>query len=206
MASGWIRSSRAPDPGTVVSVRPSTQADPVGPLLSRAAEGDQQAFAQVYDATCRAVFGIVLAVLRDRAQAEEVTQEVYVDAWRQAGGFDPGRGSAAAWLNTIAHRRAVDRVRSQERRTARETRHASVHYTAGHAPDASEVVVDKDERRRVHSALQTLPDAQQEALRLAYFEGRTHREIAEVLEVPLGTVKTRIRDATKKLRTLMEEG
>src|SRR3954466_1026379 len=112
--------------GTVVSVHPSTQRHERGDLIelmARVARGDQTAFAQLYDATSRSVFGIVLRVLRDRAQAEEVTQEVYVEAWSKAARFDAGKGSASSWLNTIAHRKAVDRVRSVERSAARDQRH-----------------------------------------------------------------------------------
>lgn len=173
-------------------------------LLTLVAQGDQEAFATFYDATSRTSFGIVLSVLRDRAQAEEVTQEVYVEAWRFASRFDPTQGSPAAWLNTIAHRKAVDRVRSSERSVKRDQRH----FEADVAPmvaDTSELVVAADERQRVRTALDRLSEAQRTAVRLAYFEGRSHREVAELLEIPLGTVKTRIRDAMKRLRQHLEE-
>lgn len=173
-------------------------------LMTRVAHGDQDAFATVYDATSRAVFGIVLRVLRDRAQAEEVAQEVYVEAWRHAARFDGQQGSASGWLNTIAHRKAVDRVRSAERSAARDQRHFEFESGAPE-PDVSDLVVARDDGRRVRAALQLLPEAQRTALELAYFEGRSQREVAEYLEVPLGTVKTRIRDAMKRLRTHLGE-
>jgi RNA polymerase sigma-70 factor, ECF subfamily len=192
---------------TVVHMRPPTQRHEAGALvelMSRVARGDQTAFAELYDATARSVFGIVLKVLQDRAQAEEVTQEVYVDAWRHAARFDSAEGSLRSWLNTIAHRKAVDRVRSSERRTSREERHSALE-SGRPEPDVSEVVLARDAGRRVRAALQQLPDVQRIALELAYFEGRSQREVAEFLEVPLGTVKTRIRDAMKRLRRYLGE-
>ncbi len=193
--------------GTVVHMHPSTQHrehGDLGEVMARVARGDHTAFAELYDMTSRSVFGIVLRVLRDRAQAEEVTQEVYVDAWRQASRFDAGRGSANGWLNTIAHRKAVDRVRSAERSAARDQRHYEFE-TVLPEPDVSDEVVARDDGRRVRDALRQLPEAQRTALELAYFDGRSQSEVAAYLEVPLGTVKTRIRDAMKKLRNHLGE-
>jgi RNA polymerase sigma-70 factor, ECF subfamily len=189
--------------GKVGPVRPGAPAEELVAAMSRIATGDQSAFAEMYDATSRKVFGIVLSVVRDPAQAEEVTQEVYVEVWRAAPRFDPMLGSPMAWLNTIAHRRAVDRVRSAERSTARDRRDAESSLTR-YAADTADVVVQADEGRRVRDALSTLTDAQQTALQLAYFEGRSYREVAEYLQLPLGTVKTRIRDALKRLRGSLE--
>jgi RNA polymerase sigma-70 factor, ECF subfamily len=185
-------------------MRSPTQSVELVELLRRIGEGDQTAFASFYDVTSRTVFGIVLRVLRDRAQAEEVTQEVYVEAWTSARRFDPKRGSAAGWLNTIAHRKAVDRVRSSERSLAREQRHFDTEAQTT-ADDASVIVVAQDESQRVRRALEQLPEAQRTAVRLAYFEGRSYREVAEFLELPLGTVKTRIRDAMRRLRNDLGE-
>jgi RNA polymerase sigma-70 factor (ECF subfamily) len=168
-------------------------------LMGRISNGDQAAFADFYDATSRTVYGIVLRVLRDRAQAEEVAQEVYVEAWTSAPRFDAALGSPTGWLNTIAHRKAVDRVRSSERNLAREQRHFNAE-TQRVTADTSDIVVAQDESQRVREALEQLPEAQRTAVRMAYFEGRTYREVAEFLELPLGTVKTRIRDAMKRLR------
>lgn len=188
--------------GTVVTMRSSSPSSELAELLVRVAGGDQAAFAQFYDATSRTVFGIVLSVLRDRAQSEEVTQEAYVEAWKSAPKFDPRQGSPHGWLNTIAHRKAVDRVRSAERSTKREQRHFEMEPLT---EDTSDIVVARDEGRRVREALLTLPENQRTAVQMAYFEGHTHREVAERLQVPLGTVKTRIRDAMKRLRNQLGE-
>jgi RNA polymerase sigma-70 factor (ECF subfamily) len=173
-------------------------------LMGRIAKGDQAAFADFYDATSRTVYGIVLRVLRDSAQAEEVAQEVYVEAWTSAPRFDAALGSPTGWLNTIAHRKAVDRVRSSERNIAREQRHFNAE-TQRVTADTSDIVVAQDESLRVREALDRLPESQRTAVRMAYFEGRSYREVAESLELPLGTVKTRIRDAMKRLRTSLGE-
>lgn len=183
---------------------PHPRAAELSQLMAQVASGDQLAFATLYDATSRVVFGIVLSVVRDRAQAEEVTQEIYVEAWTSAPKFDAARGSVSGWLNTIAHRRAIDRVRSAQRSTQRDQRHAEAELQLVEA-DTSDIVVSRDEARRVRDALLTLPEAQRTAVQLAYFEGRTHSEVAEYLEVPLGTVKTRIRDAMRRLRTQLGE-
>ncbi|MDX6308291.1 MAG: polymerase sigma-70 factor, subfamily [Nocardioidaceae bacterium] len=186
-------------------MRQTTTGTELASVMARVAGGDHRAFAELYDATSRTVFGIVLRVLRDRAQAEEVSQEVFLEAWRLATRYDPVQGSPSAWINTIAHRRAVDRVRSAERSVQRDLRHAAGEFLAS-SPDVSEVVVARDEGSRVRRALAELPEAQRTALALAYFDGRTQREVAEMLNVPLGTVKSRMRDAMRKLRTCLEEG
>jgi RNA polymerase sigma-70 factor, ECF subfamily len=197
--------SRAAKPrGKVDGMRQHASQPELATVMTRIADGDQTAFAQFYDATSRSVFGIVLHVLRDRAQAEEVTQEIYVEAWRNVSQFDASLGSPSAWINTMAHRRAVDRVRSADRSAARDQRH----FEAGGALtalDTADLVAQADEGQRVRDALSTLPEAQRTALHLAYFEGRSYREVAEFLEVPLGTVKTRIRDAMKRLKGQLGE-
>src|SRR4051794_33760503 len=190
-----------PRPGKVVPMQSRTESAELTELMARVASGDQAAFAQLYDRTSRSVFGIVLNVVRDRAQAEEVTQEVYVDAWRTATRFDPAAGSPKAWLNTIAHRRAVDRVRSAERRSQRERRSFLESTDDPVSRDTSEIMVARDESSRVLDALTALPEPQRDAVVLAYFEGRSHRDISESLQVPLGTVKTRIRDGLRRLRS-----
>jgi RNA polymerase sigma-70 factor (ECF subfamily) len=186
-------------------MRPASDSAELVDLLARVAGGDQDAFATFYDATSRVVFGIVLNVVRDRAQAEEVTQEVYVDAWKSAPRFDRRQGSPTAWLNTIAHRKAVDRVRSAQRSTDRDQRHYEQTSATTAEPDVSEVVVARDEGSRVRAALKQLPDSQRTAVELAYFSGLSHREVAEKLGIPLGTAKTRIRDAMKRLRGQLGE-
>lgn len=167
--------------------------------LSACARGDEQAFGRLYDATAPRVFGLVLRILRDRAQSEEVTQEVYHQAWLHSARFDPERGSALAWLLTLAHRRAVDRVRAAEAATRRD-----VAYEARTRPTAydetAETVENRIEARRVRAALDRLSDKQRDAIELAYFGGHTHTEVAGILDVPLGTTKTRIRDGLLRLR------
>ena len=172
--------------------------------LSSAASGDQAAFATFYDATAAAVHGTVLRVLRDPAQSEEVVQEVFLEAWRTAARFDPTRGSARAWVVTMAHRRAVDRVRASQASSDRDEK-VGVRELPPYDSVSEEVVVmlEQDEVRR---ALDSLTPLQREAIDLAYFGGRTHREISEDLEVPLGTVKTRLRDGLIRLRDVMGVG
>jgi RNA polymerase sigma-70 factor (ECF subfamily) len=177
--------------------------DDLAGAMVRAGQGDQDAFATVYDATSSRVFGLIVRVVRDRDLAAEVSQEVYLDAWRQAGGFDPERGSVPGWLLTLAHRKAVDRVRSVVRAQGRDQRYADQEPLE--APPSSEPVVARDEQRRVRSALTALPEAQREALTLAYYDGCTHQQVSARLGVPLGTVKTRIRDGMQRLRRQLVE-
>ncbi|MGH3447421.1 MAG: ECF RNA polymerase sigma factor SigK [Nocardioidaceae bacterium] len=185
-------------------MRPPAHVDELGLVLARVARGDQAAFTELYDATAAMVFGVVLRVLRDHAQAEEVSQEVFVEAWRFAPRYDSAQGTARAWLNMMAHRRAVDRVRSSERTRQRERR--DVESTLNEpTDDPSDIVVTMDQGRQVRKALAGLPEAQRTALVLAYFEGRTQRDIADQLHLPLGTVKTRIRDAMRRLRDQIGE-
>ena len=166
-------------------------------LLAQVARGDQAAFATVYDGVAAQVFGLVSRVVRDPAQSEEVTQEVMLDVWRTASRFDPHRGSALAWLMTLAHRRAVDRVRSGRAAAARELRLAA-------AETGYDVVVEEVESRleaqRVRRCLDSLTELQRESVTLAYYGGYTYREVASLLGVAVGTVKTRMRDGLIRLR------
>jgi RNA polymerase sigma-70 factor (ECF subfamily) len=174
-------------------------------IMARVAKGDRDAFAELYDGTVRVVYGTVLRIIRDPAQAEDVTQEVYVEAWRLAPRFDLVSGSPAAWLTMIARSRAIDAVRSVERRRLREGRH--VRETVSSAErDTGDVVADSDESARVRRALESLPPAQRTAVELVYFDGKTQRDVSESLQVPLGTVKTRIRDGLRRLRAQLGEG
>jgi RNA polymerase sigma-70 factor, ECF subfamily len=176
-----------------------------GALLRRSAIGDEAAFAELYDATSPRVYGLVLRVVRNPSQAEEVTQEAYLEVWRTASRFDPDRGSALSWLMTIAHRKSVDRVRSAEASTRRDT---SYHQQAGHVDhDATaEAAYASLEAERVRTALGALTEVQHEAVRLAYFGGYTHTEVAAMLDLPVGTAKTRIRDGLIRLRDAMGVG
>lgn len=168
-------------------------------LLVAAANGDDAAFAQVYDAVSPAVFGTCLAVLRDREHAAEVTQEVMIEVWRTASRFDPERGSARAWSVTLAHRRSIDRVRSVQAQRNRDQR--SLDEQVERPFDVvSEEVEDSMDRARVRRCLDGLTATQHEAVVLAYYGGRTYREVAEELVAPLATVKTRIRDGLIRLR------
>ncbi len=166
-------------------------------LLSQVARGDEAAFEAVCAQVTGSVFGVARAVVRDPFQAEEVCQEVLVEIWRGASRFRPGKGSAMAWVTTIAHRRAVDRVRSEHRSAAREQRAAShsIDYD-----EVAEMVETRLDRERVRRCLGSLTEVQRESVTLAYYGGYTFREVAELLGVAEGTVKTRMRDGLIRLR------
>jgi len=168
-------------------------------LLQHAGRGDEEAFADLYDAVASRLHGLVLRVVRDPAQAEEVTQEAMVEIWRQSARFDPALGSPLSWLMTIAHRRAVDRVRSAEATSRRDTSYHQRNRVTEHDSTAEEATQNL-EARRVRQALRSLTDTQRGALELAYFGGYTHNEVSTMLGIPLGTAKTRIRDGLIRLR------
>ena len=185
----------APEEATAPTVTGADLAD----LLRRSARGDEAAFAALYDATSRRLFGLVLRIVRDPAMSEEVTQEVYLDVWRHCSRFDPERGSAISWLMTIAHRTAVDRVRASEASRRRDDAHAATHQDVEFDTTAESAQASL-EAQRVRRALNTLTDAQRSAVELAYLGGYTHTEVARLLDLPLGTAKTRIRDGLIRLR------
>lgn len=168
-------------------------------LLTRVASSDVGAFREFYDRTSHLVFGTALRVIGDRGYSEEITQEVYLEVWRKAGGFDPAQGSSQAWLVTIAHRRSVDRVRSERARGEREGAFAQEAFQRPFDPvvEAAERTEDTGE---VVDCMNSLSDAQRDALTLAYYGGHTYREVAEQLATPLPTIKTRIRDGIARLR------
>ena len=168
-------------------------------LLKACSLGEEAAFATLYDATAARLFGLVLRTVRDRAQAEEVTQDAYLDIWRNSSRFDPDRGSALSWLMTIGHRKAVDRVRSAEATRRRDTAYEAREQAAPFDQTVEEAHRNLD-AQRVRKALATLTEAQRGALELAYFGGYTHHEVAVMLDLPLGTAKTRIRDGLIRLR------
>jgi RNA polymerase sigma-70 factor (ECF subfamily) len=163
------------------------------------ARGDVPAFERLYDEVAGTVFGLARRVLRDPAQAEEVAQEVMVEVWRQATRFDPDRGSARTWILTMTHRRAVDRVRSAQAASDREERVAAREHTPSY-DSVAEQVESRLEREQVRRCLAALTELQRESVTLAYYSGYTYREVAELLDVPLGTVKTRLRDGMIRLR------
>lgn len=190
-------------PGEAHSVAPG--AADLADDLKAASRGDQQAFARVYDATSAKLYGLVLRVLRNPALAEEVAQECFLEIWRQSSRYDPERGSALAWMLTIAHRRAVDRVRAVEASERRDLTYEQASRTPEHDSTA-EAVESTLDAQRVRAALQGLTEAQREAIELAYFGGYTHTEVAAMLDLPLGTAKTRIRDGLIRLRDTMGVG
>ena len=178
------------------------QVDHVGALLERVAGGDQAAFADLYDMLSSRVFGLILRVLVDRAQSEEVLQEVFLELWQSAGRFAPNKGQGRSWVFMIAHRRAVDRVRSSQANADRDVRIGSRDVGDMHDSVAEQVEL-KIEGARVAGAVATLPAIQREAITLAYYGGYSQSEIAALLRVPLGTIKTRMRDGLSRLRTEM---
>lgn len=172
--------------------------DLAGALLRRAGRGDAAAFAELYDVLSPLVHGVTLKVVRDPAQAEEVTQEVFVELWRLAARFDGTKGSARTWAATLAHRRAIDRVRSEQASRERQQRDAAA-VVRDHDTVVAEIEASIDQAR-VRKALSQLSDLQREAVELAYFGGHTYREVAVLLGVAEGTVKSRIRDGMIRLR------
>ena len=174
-------------------------------LLKLSGRGDEAAFAQLYDATAARAFGLAVRVIRDPAQAEEVTQEAFLEIWRTASRFDKERGSAVSWILTLVHRKSVDRVRSAEASTRRDTTYHQSDVTVEHDSTA-EAAQASMEARRVRQALGSLTEVQRQALELAYFKGYTHTEVATMLDLPLGTAKTRIRDGLIRLRDTMGVG
>lgn len=171
-------------------------------LLARVGSGDREAFAALYDASASRVFGLVRRLVVDPAQAEEVTQDVYLEIWQTAPRFDPARGSALAWMFTLAHRRAVDRIRAAQAARDRDLRIGARDLDVP-VDTVAETVEVRVEHERVNEALADLSKLQRECVALAYYDGLTQREIAERLEVPLGTVKTRLRDGMIRLRSAL---
>lgn len=169
------------------------------PLLLRVAKGDDGAFAELYDAVAPAVFGLARRVLRQVELAEEVAQEVLLEVWQQAPRFDPGRGTGFAWVMTMAHRRAVDRVRSVQAASDRELRVAQRSVEREH-DEVAEEVEDRLEAQAMRECIDALTKLQRESVTLAYFSGFTYPEVAERLGAPLGTIKTRMRDGIIRLR------
>lgn len=174
-------------------------------LLRLSGRGDEAAFARLYDAIAARAFGLAVRVVRDPAQAEEVTQEAFMEIWRTASRYDRERGSAVSWILTLVHRRAVDRVRSAEASTRRDTAYHQSNVAVEHDSTA-EAAHASMEARRVRQALGSLTEVQREALELAYFKGYTHTEVASMLDLPVGTAKTRIRDGLIRLRDTMGVG
>ncbi len=193
-----IGRSRSIGGRTPRSAGPVDEATVLSGILTRAGQGDQAAFGDLYDATAALVHGIVLRVVRDPSQAEEITQEVFVEIWRLAPRYETDRGSVKAWIATIAHRRAVDRVRSEQSHRNR-TEVVGRRVERDH-DSVAEVVLDRLDQTRVIAAMGLLTDDQRAAVELAYFGGYTYREVAVLLGAAEGTVKGRIRDGLIRLR------
>jgi RNA polymerase sigma-70 factor (ECF subfamily) len=179
-----------------------TARDAVADLLLGIASGDQNAFAQLYDLLSARVFGLILRVLVNRSQSEEVLQEVFLEIWQSASRFAPNKGQGRTWVMTIAHRRAVDRVRASQSSTERDVRAGLRDIGVAHDSVAEQVELSI-EGGRVVDALSGLPEAQREAIVLAYYGGYSQNEIAVLLGAPLGTIKTRMRDGLTRLRSAM---
>jgi RNA polymerase sigma-70 factor (ECF subfamily) len=171
-------------------------------LLPRVAQGDQTAFAELYDQTAPRVLGLVKRLLKDHAQSEEVTQEVFLEIWQNATRFDSARGSAASWMLTMAHRRAVDRIRASQAGRDRDLK-IGVRDLETDYDSVTESVEIRIEHERVERALGRLTELQRQAVKLAYYGGLSHSEVAKLLDVPIGTVKTRLRDGMIRLRDEM---
>lgn len=175
----------------------SSPAPDLAVLFARVQQGDKAAFSELYDAIAPAVFGTVKQVLRDPAMSEEVTQEVFVELWRSAARFDPNRGNVSTWAITIARRRAIDRVRSEQSQRNR------IEALGNRRPDTATAVDDQVvsslDAERVSRALAELPPEQREVIQLAFLEGRSHGDIADLLGLPLGTVKGRVRGGLQRL-------
>lgn len=168
--------------------------------VERMAGGSSEALAELYDRHTRPVYSLALRILQDQGEAEDIVQEVFSQAWRQASRYDRSRGNVAAWLLTLARSRAIDRLRSRRARPDHSAEEGTLADFADRAAPADLQLVSAEQVIRVRAALDALPMLQRVAIELAYYEGLTHTEIAARLEQPLGTVKTRIRQALIKLR------
>jgi RNA polymerase sigma-70 factor (ECF subfamily) len=168
-------------------------------LLGRVAQHDTAAFAEFYDATKARVFGLVTRVLQDRGYSEETTQDVFAQVWKVAPSFEPQKGSALSWVMTLAHRRAVDRVRAEQAASRRDSQ-----YGAANTEISYDVVADTaiqhDERRRVLECLSGLSELQRQCIEMAYYHGLTYPQVSQKLSTSLATIKSRMRAGLRNLR------
>ena len=171
--------------------------------LARVADGDRQALGAVYRVTAAKLFGVCLRILHERAEAEDVLQEVYLTVWQKAAGFDPARASPMTWLITIARNKAIDRLRAGGQSRRMEPLD-SAHEIADAAPLAEDTLSQSEDNARLKTCLGGLAAPEQSALRGAFFEGNTYEELAERMKLPLGTIKSRIRRALQKLKACLE--
>jgi RNA polymerase sigma factor (sigma-70 family) len=171
-------------------------------VRGRLSEGDETALGEVYDQYSSFVFGLAQRVIGDPRAAEDVSQEVFLHMWEHPDAFDPERGSLRTWLGTLAHRRAVDYVRREEARRRRAQREAGHRPT--HIPDVEEMATALVRAERVRNALDVLPEEQRRCIQLAYFGGKTYRQVAEVLGIPEGTAKSRLRLGLRRIAEALE--
>jgi RNA polymerase sigma-70 factor, ECF subfamily len=179
----------------------SREPNDVNALVRQVARGDSGAFESLYDVLGGPVYGVARRVVRDPNRAEDVAQEVFLEVWRKAPSFDDGRGSAKTWIMTIAHRRAVDAVRRNESQKKYDGQ--AVADEVQHDEPVERVIKD-EEHGAVRDCLQTLTELQMESVRLAYYNGYTYAEVATLLDKPLPTIKTRMRDGLIRLRDCLE--
>jgi RNA polymerase sigma-70 factor, ECF subfamily len=185
-------SAQTPGPGAG-----GQEADDLDGLLTRVGGGDHGAFEAVYDRLAGPAYGLICRIVGDTAQAEEVVQEVLLEVWRTAARFDPAKGSAATWVLTIAQRRAIDRVRSAVAAGRRELKSATIAPSHDEVADSVQAALDREQVRR---CLDALSEVQRESITLAYYGGNTYRQVAKLLGIALGTVKSRIRDGLLRMR------
>lgn len=194
--------------GGAITPRSPVRAALLSELLTQVGRGSAPAFERLYNQISGTVYGVALRVVRDPHLAEDVAQEALVEVWRQAPKYRPDAGSARSWILTIAHRRAVDRVRTEQAHSDRLRNHGAPDATHGDSDGAPDTVIDflyaEWEAARVRAGLGALTELQREAIELAYYQGYTHREVSEALDIPLGTAKARLRDGLIKLRDVWE--
>lgn len=172
-------------------------------LLQDVGTGDAAAFSDLYNRMSPRILGLVIRVLRDRAQSEEVTQDVFIEIWQQAARFDPARGSAVGWMLRTAHSRAVDRVRASQASIARDW-HRGIRELNQTQDETDEVVSLRLQSVKIAEAMKSLPELQRQAIDLTHLQGLTQTAAAELLSVPIGTVKTRVRTGLARLRKQLE--
>jgi RNA polymerase sigma-70 factor (ECF subfamily) len=189
------------DVGALVGVKPPQPSSWERDVRDRLVAGDESALCELYDQFSSFVFGLAARVTADRRAAEDVTQEVFVRVWERPDAFDPDRGSMRSWLGTLAHRRSVDFVRREEASRRRAQRDAAIVATP---PDIEEMATSLAVAERVRCAVDALPDDQREAVRLAYFGGKTYRQVAEALGIPEGTAKSRLRIGLQRMASMLE--
>ena len=181
----------------------TTAADPCGNQLLWIATGDRAAFEELFVTQSRILMAVILRIVRSQSLAEEVLQECFAEVWTRCSGFDPERGTGRAWLITLCRRRAIDCVRSVQAQQDRDFADG-LRSSAGEGEQVEQTVIDKSESDRTVTALKILPEEQARPIVMAFYQGLTHAQISENLKVPLGTIKSRIRDGMKKLREELE--